>query len=348
MLAFAPPSRKSDAVLRTGIGVVAAMTMAMASACGAAPVALHAPSEPPATAREKATRVELLEIALGTTPDPVVSKIAIQPPGPLPALTRAMRAELGSRALAGGETAGYQAKCHLDRFALRTDKIEALGIALLYVDLGCTVTRASDGVPVWRGALRGRGAAAGKLADFSDDDQMWQAFADRTMSDVSRELASDLAIGVLGLTAKPSQRAFANEEEQRLTAGVDDTPFGAIALAEDADAAREVVNQLRDPDPILRAAAWNAIAMASAPDRPWVGGVDTIYDDDAYVRFFQYKALARQASASALADLKRNVKRENQSLLEESLKDSLASGGIGLRRQPSIETAATKGATTRP
>jgi hypothetical protein len=328
--------------------VAGLVALAMTSACSAAPIALHAPNEPPAMAREKATRVDLLPISiLPAAEDVVVSKITIQAPGPAPVLTAAMRTELGSRALTGGEPGGYQAKCHLDRFAFRTDKFDSLGMALLYVDLGCTVSRARDGVAVWRGALRGRGAAAGKTAEFSDDDQMWQAFADRMMSDVSRELASDLVIAVLDLTAKPSERVFGNEEAQRLTAGVDDTPFGAIALSQDTAAASGVVNQLRDPDPILRASAWNAIAMASGPDRPWVGGVDTIYDDDAYVRFFQYKALARQASASALADLKRLLKRENQSLLEESIKDSLASGGIGLRR-PRSDTAATKGATTSP
>jgi hypothetical protein len=326
-----------------------AMATAMTSACTAAPIELRAPTSPPANPREKAARIELLPIALLTTgDDPVVSKITIQAPGPAPVLASAMRTELASRALSGGDPGGYQAKCHLDRFALRTDKTDALGVALLYVDLGCTVTRTRDGVAVWRGALRGRGAAAAKATEFTDDDQMWQAFADRMMSDVSRELASDLAIGVLDLTAKPSERVFANEEAQRLTAGVDDAPFGVIALAEDAEAARGVVNQLRDPDPMLRASAWNAIAMASAPDRPWIGGVDTMYDDDAYVRFFQYKALARHASSSTLADAKRAVKRENHSLLEESLKDSLASGGLGLRRAPSSETAATKGATTSP
>ncbi len=333
------------------VTTIAGAALGMTSACSAAPIALHAPTTRPAMARENATRVEILPITVGNLTsgdDVVVSKISIQPPGPATVLTSAMRAELGSRALTGGDAGGYQAKCHLDRFTLRTDKFDSLGMAILYVDLGCTVTRTKDSVAVWRGALRGRGAAAGKTTEFSDDDQMWQAFADRMMSDVSRELASDLAVGVLGLTAKPSERAFANEDAQRLGAGVDDTPFGVIALAEDAEAAAGVVNQLRDPDPILRASAWNAIAMASGQDRPWVGGVDTIYDDDAYVRFFQYKALARQASSSALADLKRNVKRENQSLLEESLKDSLASAGIGLRRPPSSDTAATKGATTSP
>jgi len=70
-------------------------------------------------------------------------------------------------------------------------------------------------------------------------------------------------------------------------------------------------------------------------------------DDDEQVRFYQYKALARAGTPEALAQLRAAAPREEDSLLAELVKDSLASVGIGLSRRTNAASV-TSGATTSP
>lgn len=330
---------------RTLVGAAAAV---LAAGCANTPLALHVPQMPPAAARAP-TPVDVEPIAKAAEDHVVVHGRRVVASGqPELVLTDGMRTELAARALHGGERGGYTVRCSLDRFAIRDAKDDGAATMIAYADLACTAARKADGARVWRGELFGRSIAASKTSVFSSDDEMWQRLADRVMSDVSRELASDLAVGVLRLTTSPSGRSFAGEDAERALEGVDDVaPYGAWALAEDLDAAKRVFDSgdLKHPDPRVRAAAWNVVAMAEQPGTPWVAGIETVPDDDVYVRFFQYKALARYASKASLVELKIAVKREGQSLLEELGKDALALGGIGVRR---AATAATSGTTTSP
>ncbi len=337
--------------MRSELLYVSSILLALAAmGCSKSTIALHAPNCPPSQARTDATRVEIepISIVADTHPEVPGSRM-FDPPGPAHVLTGGMTTELLARALEGGEQGGYVARCRLDRFAMRTKSESALGrtLASLYVDLGCDVSRKADKALVWRGALRGRGAAAADTSVFANDDQMLQSLADRLMSDVSRELASDLAVRVLSLKTKSSGRVFANEAAEREGAGINDTSLGGAALSESQEAAKAAAASLRDPDPMVRAAAWNVIAMAAAPDEEWVGGVDDRIDDDAYVRFFQYKAFARHGSKATLSALRRAFRVEPQELLEEFLKDILTSEGLVVRggRKASAET---NGTTTSP
>ena len=276
--------------------------------------------------------IDLEPIARPSDRDPEVpGKRGIAPPGPAEVLTGGIAAELRARALHGGEPGGYGVRCTLDRFAIRTDTVKRFLIEVVYVDLACDVRRKADRALVWRGELRGRAGAIEAERMFATDDAAYQALADRLMSDASREIASDLAIGVLGLEASPSKRVFANDGAERESAGIDDGALGSLILAEDEDATRAVVPQLREGDPLTRAAAWNAVAMAARPDGSWIAGIETSYDDDAFVRLFQYKAFARHASPSALSDLRRALKREDQTFLEEFLRDAIAAGTLGVK-----------------
>jgi hypothetical protein len=318
--------------------------------CSKSLIALHAPVVPPCEARTDATRVEIEPISVAADANPEVpGERTFEPPGPAHVLTGGMTTELLARALEGGDAGGYVARCRLDRFAMRTKTESTIGRTLtsLYVDLACDVNRKADKAVVWRGALRGRGFAAAEPSAFVSYDRLLQSLADRTMSDVSRELASDLAVRVLGLKTKPSGRAFANEVAERDGAGIDDTAMGGTALSETAESAKAAASSLRDPDPLVRAAAWNVVAMASGPDDAWAGGVDDHMDDDAFVRFYQYKAYARHGSRATLSALKRALKAEPQDLLEEFLKDVLGGEGLFVRggRKASAET---NGTTTNP
>jgi hypothetical protein len=227
--------------------------------------------------------------------------------------------------------------CRLDRFALRTDTELRYAIAILYVDLNCSITTKSDHTLVWRGELRGRGIAAGRKNEFDHEDEMWQAFADRSMSDVTRELASDIAVGALDLRGSTTVRSFTNEDTEKATTGVNDLPLGPTALAEDVPQTKRLaVPELRSRFSGVRASAWNAVALASFPDEPWIAGIDTLLDEDAYVRFFQYKALARHGSRATLTELRRAHKKESQDLLKEFLKDLIASDGLTFPRQERV------------
>jgi hypothetical protein len=146
---------------------------------------------------------------------------------------------------------------------------------------------------------------------------------------------SDLVVRVLALGGVPSARVFPDEQARAASGGIDDTPFGASALTEATDRApgSSTVTGLAAMDrATARAASWNAIAMTAGPDGPWFASAVS-FDEDPLVRFYQYKALARQGSATALAQIKDELSREEEAWLAELAKDALATGGIGLPRR---------------
>jgi hypothetical protein len=257
-------------------------------------------------------------------------------------LTEGMRAELRARALRGGERGGYAARCTLDRFAVR-DEVKLAGagrLAALYVDASCEVERLADHAVAWKGELRGRAAALGTTSPLAPSLPLVQSLVDRMVSDAAREMASDLAIRVLGLEAGPSARVFADDAARATGAGIDDGPLGAAALAQTITP--EVTKAKKDEAAATRAAAWNAIAMNGEEPLD-----ELALDDDEMVRFYQYKALARAGTPEALAQLRAAAPREEDSLLAELVKDSLGSVGIGVARRTNA-TSVTHGTTTSP
>jgi hypothetical protein len=313
--------------------VVLALALALASVgCGAGAVTLHAPRCARSDARETPARIDVEPIV--ARPDAGAdSTVSVGHPEPAEVLTTGLKEELAARALTGGDPRGYRVRCTLDRFALRTrvGMVGSQAIATVYVDLGCVVEELAGGTMSWRGALRGRSMAA-STTPLSSETALVQQLADRAFADVSRELASDLAVRVLGLGGAPSARVFADEAARATSGGVDDTLFGGAALSEAPDRVALVVPSLRDLDPQVRAAAWNAIAMAMGPRERWFGG-DPSPDDEPVVRFYQYKALARSASAPSLAKLKDARRHEDEPWLQELVDDALATGGLGLPRR---------------
>ena len=283
------------------------------------------------------------------------------------ALTAGMRAEIGGRALEGGDPGGTSVTCTLDRLAVRdSTSVTTSTFAVLYVDLACDAVRATGGALVWRGELRGRGCAR-TLTGFARGASGLQTLLDRTMSDVARELASDLLVRALGLrSTATSARVFDDEAESADIAGVDDGALGKAALAEDLTSlataasvdggAAGMLAALADPKTGRRAQAWNALAMASGPGDPWPLDKAVARDGDERVRFYQYKALAREASPAALAELQAAVRDDGGSLASEMARDALASGGLGLPRRAngagtngSVNgSAVTNGTTTSP
>jgi hypothetical protein len=255
------------------------------------------------------------------------------PPGPAAVLTAAMKAELGARALRGGEAGGYTVRCTLDRFALRlhSSMTEGDEMLTLYADLACDARRTRDGAMVWRGELRGRSCASAPNV-LGTDTNTTRRLAAQALSDASREMASDLAIRALGLLADPSARVFADETQQRAAAGLDDTPYGPAALQENVAAVEGAMRATNEPDARLRAAAWNVVAMAAGPGDPWRAGERLRLDEDRSVRFVQYKALARLASPGSLEQLRAAARSEGDELLAELLRDATATGGTGLAR----------------
>lgn len=343
---------RPESVKTTRVGL--ALLGLVSVGCGSTHIALHEPQCVTRGREAGATTIDFQPISLPSESDPVVpGDYALTPPPPNDVLTSAISSELNSRALKGGASGGYVVQCKLDRFALRMDTELRHAIAVLYVDLNCSMFVKSDHALVWRGELRGRGMTGGPKNAFDHEDDMWQAYADRIMSDVVRELATDIAVGALHLQQTVSARAFANEDAEHQTAGVNDSPLGPVALSGDvALATRDAVPELRSRVAGIRATAWNAIAMASSPDSAWIGGVDTVLDDDAFVRFFQYKALARHGSRATLLELRRAHKRENQDLLKEFLKDAVESDGLGfprnIRTPADTQTTTTNGDDTSP
>ena len=315
------------------LGLATALTLSFAVyGCGATPVTLHAPRCARSSAREAPTRIDVEPIVArpGAAED---STVALGHPEPAEVLTTGLKEELAARALTGGDSGGYRVKCTLDRFALRSRAglVGSAAVATVYVDLGCSIEALAGGALVWRGALRGRSMATATVP-LSSETALVQSLADRALSDASREIASDLAVRVLGLGGVPSARVFADEAARASASGVDDTPYGSAALSEAPDRAALAVPSLRDLDPKVRAAAWNAIAMALGPHDRWFGG-DPAPDDEAIVRFYQYKALARSASGWSLAKLKEARRYEEEPWLQELVDDALATGGLGLARR---------------
>jgi hypothetical protein len=255
------------------------------------------------------------------------------PPGPAAVLTAAMTQELTGRALTGGEAGGYTVRCALDRFATRSEMrvTESAELMALYVDLSCEARRTRDGVAVWRGELRGRAVAEASNV-LGSNVGVKERLVNRVLSDAAREMASDLALRALGLGAVPSSRVFADEGQQRSSSGLDDTPWGAAALEENAAAVERAMHTLDTRDTTLRAGAWNVVAMAAGPEDPWVAREKLVLDDEPLVRFIQYKALARHGGDVALGELRSAAEKEADGLLVELLRDSLGSGGIGVAR----------------
>jgi hypothetical protein len=306
---------------------MACVTSVASGACGGSSLALSAPNVAPSQARAP-TPVSVEPIAPGTA---IVGNF--DSPGPAPVLTAAMNAELAGRALHGGERGGYTVHCTLDRFALRHHASVTEGRALLalYADLSCEARRTADGRVVWRGELRARTCSAESHLLGSDPGTQGR-LANRALSDAAREMASDLAIRALGLAAEPSARVFADEGEQRAAEGLDDSPFGPAALSETAASMDAAMRASRDHDPELRAAAWNVVAMAAGPGDPWQAGATLHLDDDALVRFVQYKALARLGTPAAMPQLSSAAAREDDPVLSELVADAIKTGGTGLPR----------------
>ena len=315
--------------LRSGAAVA---SLALATACGPGPLAMHTPTLTP-NARDGVTPLDFDPITPPADPDAaIVVPGGVRAPGAAAVLASGIRGEIEARAFHGGEPGGYVARCRLDRFSLRRDSDKGHGYVVLYADLGCEVKRKADSAPVWRGELRGRSAALGARQYFSDSSVMDQILADRAISDLTRELASDLAVRVLDLQGKASARVFGDQDAESQLAGLNDSAAGAVALTQDAEGAHALSETAhrRDLDATTRAAAWNAIAMASAPDRPWVGGIETGIDSDTFIRFFQYKALARHATVPTLRELKTARGKEENDLLLEFLKDLESTNGLAL------------------
>ncbi len=322
----------------------------LVSACSQA-ITLHAPNCTPSAARDDATRVDVEPIVVKAGAVVASGSAALASPSPAAVLTSGMTSDLASRALHGGESGGYSVRCTLERFAIRvqSDISDSRALAALYVDLACEAVRAKDRVLVWRGMLRGR-AISSAATGLSSDSGMVQQMTDRAMSDVTREIAGDLALRALALGGGPSQRVFADQEVLKLTGGLDDSPYGALALSESSTEPPVSMEEMKGLDVVGRAAAWNAVAMGAGPGEPWLAGDRMRLDEEAFVRFHQYKALARLGSAMSLGELRGAAEREGDGLLAEFLRDSLQSGGIGLARsvRPSNASAVTNGTTTRP
>jgi hypothetical protein len=324
------------------------VVLAASAACGASAVSLHAPSIAATLARSGAARIDLEPI---TTQPSVAASVADRggfgAGDPAAVLTTGMKAELGGRALRGGDPDGYVVRCALERFALRTQSNVAgtRAYAALYVDLTCEAHGGAERARVWGGRLRARDAATGG-GTFGREPATMQRLVDRLVSDAARELASDLAIRALGLSGEPSARVFTDEAERADLASIDDAPGGVAALSESADAATSAAKATRHAEPLLRAAAWNVIAMAAGPGEPAPFSAPFALDEDILVRFYQYKALGRMASTEALAQLRVAAAKEEESLLGDLARDAVATDGIGFARTNA--TAATNGATTRP
>jgi hypothetical protein len=303
-------------------------TLLAAGACSASPLALEAPNIAPNKARAPTT-VDFEPIT--EKPESVTGDYA--PPGPAAVLTASMKAEVDGRALRGGEPGGYAVRCSLDRFAARAhgSVTESQEMLVLYADLACEAKRMSDGAPVWRGELRGRAAESGANVLGSESSVTLRLVA-RALSDAAREMASDLMLRGLALQAEPSARVFVDDAQQRSESGLDDTPWGPAALQENPAAIEGAMRQVNADDATMRAAAWNVVAMCVGPGEPWTAGDKMHLDDDALVRFQQYKALARLAAPGSLEQLRAMAEKEDVALLVEFLRDSLGSGGIGIPR----------------
>jgi hypothetical protein len=326
--------------------LAAALLAICIAGCSSGTLRLRPPECAPATSRTSPTEIDLDPIGTAAA-GAIVTPVPIVRPGPAAVLTSGMNAELHGRALQGGP-AGFLAQCSLDRFAIRTHSAMSSSSALstMFVDLSCTARRREDQALVWRGELRARAAAtAGVL--FAGDDGSLESRVTRMFGDAARELASDL-VRALGLGSSPSARVFRDESAARIQSGIDDTPLGPAALAEKAEGVAPVLPSLKDEESALtRASAWNVVAMAAGPDDPWLAGTALALDQDVYVRFYQYKALARLGTPAALKQLDAALGSEDEPQLLELVRDSIGSRGIGVTRSTKA-SAATNGSTTSP
>lgn len=325
--AFRPPGPHRSLAVAARCSTVAALCLSL-TACGGA-LTLNAPNVVPSLAREP-TRVDLDPVEVA---GPAAVQGDFDPPGPAAVLTASMTQELEGRALTGGAPGGYTVRCALDRFAVRSETrlTQSAEMLALYADLSCTAVRARDGVAVWRGELRGRADAEGSNV-LGSSAGVKQRLLNRAFSDAAREMASDLALRALGLRAAPSARVFADDGQQKAASGLDDTPWGAAALEQNAGAVERALRTLDTRDTALRAGAWNVVAMAAGPDNPWVAGEKLRLDDEPLVRFVQYKALARHGGDAALGQLRAAAQTEGDWVLRELLEDALATRGIGVAR----------------
>jgi hypothetical protein len=305
------------------------------------PMALHAPACVPAPERPDATTVELSPIT--PAPGAAISLGSGDWSGTdvTAVVTSGMANDLHARVLHGGADTRLVVRCALDRFAVRkdSDMTQTHLFGTLYADLSCEASRGKDGALVFRGELRARGAATASTV-LSGEDAVIQRLVDRMTSDVTRELASDLVVRALALSSTPSQRVFESEEAIHETAGVNDLPLGALALAEAPARIAPLLPSAATLEVGARAALWNAVAMSVGPGDPWPAGERLALDDEDFVRFYQYKALARFASPGTLAQLREARDKEPSALLAELVGDALSTGGIGLPRPHDAATAA--------
>jgi hypothetical protein len=335
--ALALPRSPSLALTRGALATLASFAgLAVAVSACSAPMTLHAPTCAPAGQRPDATIVELAPLVA----TPTMSGISLgsgdwNGTDVAAVVTSGMSNEIRARSLRGGAGARFAVRCTLDRFAIRkeSDMTQTHLFGALYADLSCEAARAADGVLVFRGELRGRAAATASSV-LSSDDAVMQRLADRMTSDVTRELASDLVVRALGLASTPSQRVFESEEALHLVAGVDDLPLGALAVGESPARIPQMLATAAGLEVGARAALWNAVAISVGPGDAWPAGAKLALDDEDFVRFYQYKALARLASPLALAQLREAAGSEPSPLLAELLADALSTGGIGIARHP--------------
>ena len=166
----------------------------------------------------------------------------------------------------------------------------------------------------------------------SNEVSAMQRLVDRMVSDAARDMVSDLVVRALGLSTTPSARVFADDAVKKDLGGMDDTAHGTVALTEDIGETAMILKGMDSLETFPRAGAWNAVAMGLGPGDPWYGGDKLHLDDEPLVRFFQYKALARLATTTSLAEIKSAADTEGESILTEFLKDTLASSGVGLPR----------------
>ena len=318
--------------------------LALGLAGCATPVSLHPPTCAKLAARRHETVVDLAPISVATAAKIQLGDGTWSGAPPDAAVTSGMRTELEGRALRNGEAGGYSVKCALDRFSVRRDAgvAETRMFATMYIDLSCDVVRNADRSTIFRGELRAR-AAASRTNLFQSDTTTLQRLVDRMLSDATRELASDLAVRALALANDPSQRVFADDLTQQELSATDDSAIGALALQENPTALVQLVPTIESAVSGAhadgeRASLWNAIAMSAGPEPmrlsdEWLASDKLHLDDDELIRFYQYKALARRASPSTLEQLRAAATHESDALLLELVKDSLATGGIGMARR---------------
>ena len=161
-----------------------------------------------------------------------------------------MSQELAGRALSGGDPGGYDVRCALDRFAVRSRDAHhrqrgaprALRRRLVRGEARIATAR-SSGAASCAAALAPRGATSSAAAWGSPSVSSTAHCRTRR----ARWRATSLS-GRSALRAAPSARAFADESEQRAGSGLDDTPWGAAALEENADAVEHALRTLDTHD----------------------------------------------------------------------------------------------------